>query len=133
MDMEEFDRSRMPRIILILVDIIFNAVIRFLINIIMHYILYGISIFQNVFYSLPIFNNSPANQMLYSTDFICQIIIYIFLGAILPALGVASFMIKLLDYWSDFEENFSKEEELALYFLIGLISQLIIQLIISLH
>jgi hypothetical protein len=128
--MEEFDISRMIQAIII--DIIVNVGIAFVLrDIVMPYISYSISIFLNVFYSLPIFNNSIANQTLYNAYFISQIICILF-GAIPSALGIASLMTKLtklLGYWSDFEENPSKAVEFALFFIalffIGFISQLI--------
>jgi hypothetical protein len=127
--MEEFDISRMIRAIIITIDVIVNVVIAIMLatlrDIITPYISYGISLFLNVFYSLPIFNNSIANQTLYNAYFVSQII-YILFGPILPALGIASLMTKLsslmtklLGYWSDFEENPSKAIEFALLFMIG--------------
>jgi len=128
LDMEEFDISRMIRAIIIIIDIIANIVIGIVLahlrDSITPYISYSISIFLNVFYSLPIFNNSIANQTLYNAYFISQIICILF-GAIPSALGIASLTTKLLGYWSDFEENPSKAVEFALFF-IGFISQLII-------
>ncbi|WP_088912503.1 hypothetical protein [Sulfolobus acidocaldarius] len=121
MDMEEFDISRIPLIIL---NIIFNVGIGILRNIIVDYILYGISISQSAFYPPPIFSNSLAKQMLYNFDPAFQII-YILLGVILPAPVIAGLMIKLSDSWNYFEENSSKAVEFALYSLIGLIVQLI--------
>ncbi|MDT7862592.1 MAG: hypothetical protein RRA45_10325 [Saccharolobus sp.] len=121
MDMEEFDISRIS---LIIVNIIFNVMIGILRNIIVYYILYGISISQSAFYPSPIFSNSLAKQMLYNLDSTFQII-YILLGVILPAFVIAGLMTKLSDSWNYFEENPSKAEEFALYFLIGLIVQLI--------
>ena len=121
MDMEEFDISR---ILLIIVNIVFNVGIGILRNIIVDYILYGISISQSAFYPSPIFSNSLAKQMLYNFDPAFQII-YILLGVILPAFAIAGLMIKLSDFWNYFEENISKAEEFTLYFLIGLIVQLI--------
>ena len=125
--MEGFDISKM--IPAIIIDVIVNVVIAIglvtLRDIITPYISYSISIFLNVFYSLPIFNNSIANQMLYNAYFISQIICILF-GAIPSALGIASLMTKLLGYWSDFEENLSKAVEFALLFIIGFIFQLII-------
>ena len=122
MDMEEFDISRIPLIIL---NIIFNVGIGILRNIIVYYILYGISISQSAFYPSPIFSNSLAKQMLNNFDSAFQII-YIFSGVILPALVIAYLMTKLSDSWNYFEENPSKAVEFALYSLIGLIVQLII-------
>lgn len=125
--MEGFDISRM--IPAIITDVIVNVVIAIglvtLRDIITPYISYSISIFLNVFYSLPIFNNSIANQTLYNAYFISQIICILF-GAIPSALGIAGLMTKLLGYWSDFEENLSKAVEFALLFIIGFIFQLII-------
>jgi hypothetical protein len=113
----------------IITDVIVNVVIAIglvtLRDIITPYISYSISIFLNVFYSLPIFNNSIANQTLYNAYFISQIICILF-GAIPSALGIAGLMTKLLGYWSDFEENLSKAVEFALLFIIGFIFQLII-------
>jgi hypothetical protein len=118
--MEGFDTSRM--IPAIIIDVIVNVVIAIglvtLRDIITPYISYSISLFLNVFYSLPIFNNSIANQTLYNAYFVSQII-YILFGPILPALGIASLMTKLLGYWSDFGENPSKAIEFALLFMIG--------------
>jgi hypothetical protein len=113
--MEQFDVSRIPLIIL---NIIFNVGIGILRNVVTNFILYGISISQSVFYTSPIFSNSLA--MLYEFDSAFQII-YILLGVILPAFVIADLMIKLSDSWNYFEENPS----FALYFLIGLIVQLI--------
>jgi len=129
LDIEEFDISRMIRAIII--DIIANVVIAIVLatlrdSIITPYISYSISLFLNVFNSLPIFNNSIANQTLYSAYFISQTICILF-GAIPSALGIASLMTKLLGYWSDFEENPSKAVEFALlFFIIGFIIQVII-------
>ncbi|WP_016730869.1 hypothetical protein [Saccharolobus islandicus] len=50
----------------------------------------------------------------------------------LPTLGIAGLMTKLLDYWDYFEENSSKPEEFALYFLIGLIVQLVTLILVKL-
>ena len=119
--MEQFDVSRIPLIIL---NIIFNVGIGILRNVITNFILYGISISQSAFYPPPIFSNSLAKQMLYNFDPAFQII-YILPGVILPALVIAGLMTKLSDSWNYFEENPSKAEEFALYFLIGLIVQLI--------
>jgi hypothetical protein len=127
--MEEFDISRMIRAIIIIIDMIANVVIAIMLatlrDSITPYISYSISLFLNVFNSLPIFNNSIANQTLYNAYFVSQII-YVLFGAIPPALGIASFMTKLssfmtklLGYWSDFEENPSKAIEFALLFMIG--------------
>jgi len=129
LDMEEFDISRMIRAIIIIIDVITNVVIAIMLatlrDSITSYISYSISLFLNVFNSLPIFNNSIANQTLYNAYFVSQII-YVLFGAIPPALGIAScmtklssFMTKLLGYWSDFEENPSKAIEFALLFMIG--------------
>jgi len=121
MDLEEFDISRIS---LIIVNIVFNVTIGILRNIIVDYILYGISISQSAFYPPPIFSNSLAKQMLYNFDPAFQII-YILLGVILPALVIAGLMTKRSDSWNYFEENPSKAVEFALYSLIGLIVQLI--------
>jgi hypothetical protein len=117
MDMEEFDISRIP---LIIVNIVFNVMIGILRNIIVYYILYGISISQSAFYPSPMFSNSLAKQMLYNFDSAFQII-YILSGVISSALVIAYLMTKLSDSWNYFEENPS----FALYFLIGLIVQFI--------
>ena len=121
MDMEEFDISRISLIIL---NIIFNVMIGILRNIIVDYILYGISISRSAFYPPPIFSNSLAKQTLYNFDSAFQII-YILLGVIVPALVIAYLMTILSDSWNYFEENLSKAEEFGLYSLIGLIVQLI--------
>ena len=133
MDMEEFDISRMIRAFIITINIIANIVIGIVLanlrDSITPYISYSISIFLNVFYSLPIFNNSIANQTLYNAYFISQIICILF-GAIPSALGIASLMTKLLGYWSDFEENPSKAVEFALlFFIIDFIIQVIILIV----
>jgi len=94
--MEEFDISRMIRAIIIIIDVIANVVIAIMLatlrDSITSYISYNISLFLNVFNSLPIFNNSIANQTLYNAYFVSQII-YVLFGAIPPALGIASCMI----------------------------------------
>jgi len=117
--MEQFDVSRIPLIIL---NIIFNVGIGILRNVITNFILYGISISQSAFYTSPIFSNSLA--MLYEFDSAFQII-YILLGVISPALVIAGLMTILSYSWNYFEENPSKAVEFTLYFLIGLIVQLI--------
>jgi uncharacterized membrane protein len=62
--------------------------------------------------------------MLYEFDSAFQII-YILLGVISPALVIAGLMTILSYSWNYFEENPSKAVEFTLYFLIGLIVQLI--------
>jgi hypothetical protein len=119
MDMEQFDVSRIPLIIL---NIIFNVAIGILRNVIVNFILYGISISQSAFYTSPIFSYSLV--MLYEFDSAFQII-YILLGVISPALVIAGLMTILSYSWNYFEENPSKAVEFTLYLLIGLIVQLI--------
>nr|WP_234111857.1 hypothetical protein [Sulfolobus islandicus] len=124
MDMEEFD---IFRILLIIIDIMINAVIGIIRKSIVHDILYGISISQCVFYSSPVFSNSLAKQILYNLDSISPII-YMFFEVIVPPFVIAEFIVKLSDfenYWNYFEEDPSKAEKL-LYFFIGIIVQLIL-------
>jgi hypothetical protein len=119
MDLEQFDVSRIPLIIL---NIIFNVAIGILRNVIVNFILYGISISQSAFYTSPIFSYSLV--MLHEFDPAFQII-YILSGVILPALVISVLMTILSDSWNYFEENPSKAVEFALYSLIGLIVQFI--------